>query len=227
MGSSSAVTVGLLHAFYAHRGVHRPAAALAREACEIEIETLGKPIGHQDQYASAFGGFNLIEFVPGGHVRVEPIVAPAETFARLHRSLLLFHTDTRRGGDDVLARQTNGVRNGVNVDALVAMRQLAYRMRDALVAGDVDGVGAVLHENWQLNRGVADGVTNAEIDELVERARDAGATGCKILGAGGGGFLLVFAPDWAQPSVRASLAHLREVPFRFASTGSQILLFEQ
>src|SRR5262249_571832 len=120
MGSSSAITVGLLHALYAHRGVHRSSAALAREASEIEIDVLGKPIGPHDQYASAFGGFNLIEFQPGGIVRVEPIVAAPETFARLHRSLLLFFTGRTRSADVVLARQSVAASNGTNVDSLTA-----------------------------------------------------------------------------------------------------------
>jgi D-glycero-alpha-D-manno-heptose-7-phosphate kinase len=227
MGSSSAVTVGLLHALYAHRGVHRSADALAREASEIEIGVLGKPIGPQDQYASAYGGFNLIEFLPGGRVRVEPVVAAPDTFAQLHRRLLLFYTGRTRSADPVLARQSVGASNGTNVDKLSAMRDLAYRMRDVLSEGDVDAVGDLLDENWQLKRGVADGVTDNEIDALVERAREAGATGCKILGAGGGGFLLAFAPESAHASVRGALSHLREVPFRFASGGSQIVLFEQ
>ncbi len=227
MGSSSAVTVGLLHAFHAHRGVHRSAEQLAREACEIEIDVLGKPIGLQDQYASAFGRFNLIEFLPGGVVRVEPIVAQPETFQALHRSLLLFYLGGTRSADHVLARQTRAVRSGENTAALLAMRELAYRMRDLLGDGDVDGIGRLLHENWTLKRTVAKGVTTPEIDEAYERAWDAGALGGKLLGAGGGGFLLVHAPEAAQRSVRSALSHLREVPFRFSAGGSQILHMEQ
>jgi len=227
MGSSSAVTVGLLHAFHAHRGVHRSAEQLAREACEIEIDVLGKPIGLQDQYASAFGRFNLIEFLPDGVVRVEPIVARPETFQALHRSLLLFYLGGTRSADDVLGRQTSAVRSGENTAALLAMRELAYRMRDLLGDGDVDGIGRLLHENWTLKRTVAEGVTTPEIDEAYERAWDAGALGGKLLGAGGGGFLLVHAPEAAQRSVRAALSQLREVPFRFSASGSQILHMEQ
>jgi D-glycero-alpha-D-manno-heptose-7-phosphate kinase len=227
MGSSSAVTVGLLHAFHAHRGVHRSAAELAREACEIEIDVLGKPIGLQDQYASAFGRFNLIEFLPGGVVKVEPIVARPETFQQLHRSLMLFYLGGTRSADEVLARQTSSVRSGDNTAALLEMRELAYRMRDLLGDGDVDAIGRLLHDNWMLKRTVADGVTTPEIDEAYERAWEAGALGGKLLGAGGGGFLLVHAPEPAQPSVRAALSELREVPFRFSASGAQIVLAEQ
>lgn len=226
LGSSSAVTVGLLNAFYAYRGVHRAPEELAREACEIEIDVLGKPIGYQDQYAAAVGRFNLIEFLPGG-VKVEPIVAQPDTFRTLHRSLLLFYVGGTRSADAILARQSDGVRNGDNTAALLGMRELAYRMRDLLGNGDVDGVGELLHENWLLKRTVCDDVTNPVIDDLYGRARDAGALGGKLLGAGGGGFLLVQAPEAAHGKVRSALAELREVPFRFASSGTRMLLVEQ
>jgi D-glycero-alpha-D-manno-heptose-7-phosphate kinase len=227
MGSSSAVTVGLLNALHAARGVHRSPEQLAREAAEIEIDVLRKPIGLQDQYACAVGRFNLLEFLPGGIVHVQPIVAAPDTFARLHRSLLLFYLGGTRSADDVLARQAAAVREGVNVDALLEMREFAYRMRDLLSEGDVDGVGRLLHENWLLKRTLAEGITNPEIDDAYEHGRAAGALGGKVLGAGGGGFLLVHAPEEAQPELRAALSGLREVPFRFCSSGGQILLAEQ
>src|SRR5579884_2783966 len=150
MGSSSAVTIGLLNAFHAYRGVHRSGHQLAREACEIEVDILGKPIGYQDQYASAVGRFNLIEFEPGGIVRVQPIIAAPETFAQLHRSLLLFYLGGTRSADSVLANQNAAIRNGTNIEALKGMRALAYQLRDLLGEGDVDGVGRLLHEGWEL-----------------------------------------------------------------------------
>jgi D-glycero-alpha-D-manno-heptose-7-phosphate kinase len=227
MGSSSAVTVGLLNAFHAYRGVHRSSEQLAREACEIELGILGKPIGYQDQYASAVGGLNLIEFEPGGVVHVSPIVARTETFAQLHRSLMLFYLGGTRSADAVLARQQVGIRNGTNTEALLAMRDLAYRTRDLLGAGDVDGVGMVLHDGWQLKQTVADGITTDDIDDAYACARRGGALGGKLLGAGGSGFLLLHAPEGAHAAVRNAMAKLREVPFHFSSAGSQIRLVEQ
>lgn len=226
MGSSSAVTVGLLNAFHAYRGVHRSAEQLAREACEIEVDILGKPIGYQDQFASAVGRMNLIEFERGS-VHVQPIVATQETFSRLHRSLMLFYLGGTRSTDTVLAKQNAGIQNGSNVDALIAMRDLAYRTRDVLGEGDVDSVGAILNEGWELKRTVADGISNNGIDEAYARSRDAGALGGKLLGAGGCGFLLVYAPERAQPTVRKALAKYREVPFRFSSAGSEIRMVDQ
>lgn len=227
MGSSSAVTVGLLNAFHAYRGVHRSSEQLAREACEIEIDILGKPIGYQDQYASAVGRMNLIEFHPDGSVQVQPVIAAADTFAALHRSLMLFYLGGTRSADAVLARQSSAIRDGTNVEALKAMRALAYRTRDLLAGGEVEEVGRLLHEGWELKRTVADGVSNEIVDGAYTAARSAGALGGKLLGAGGSGFLLVHAPPPAQAAVRSALASLREVPFHFASSGSQIRLVEQ
>lgn len=227
MGSSSAVTVGLLNAFHAYRGEHRSAEELAREACEIEIDVLGKPIGYQDQFASAVGRMNLIEFERGGVVRVQPVVASAETFAQFHRSLMLFYLGGTRSADVVLAKQNAATRNGSNVDALIEMRELAYRTRDLLGQGDIDGVGTALHEGWQLKRTLAEGVSNNGIDDAYDSARKSGALGGKLLGAGGGGFLLVLAPRGAQDAVRGALAKFREVPFYFSSVGTHIRLVEQ
>ena len=227
LGSSSAVTVGLLSALYAFQGIQRSAAALADQACEIEIEVLSKPIGRQDQYAVAFGGFNLIEFLPGGAgVRVAPIVAPPHTLERLHSRLLLFYTGRQRSTSDVLSHQRDAARDGTSTATLIAMRDLAYELRDALGEGDTDSFGSILHRNWELKRTLAGGVSDEELDALYTRAIDAGASGGKLLGAGRGGFLLFLAEPDRHDSVRAALADLRETPFRFAATGSHIQLFE-
>ncbi|MGA2014380.1 MAG: GHMP kinase [Solirubrobacteraceae bacterium] len=227
LGSSSAVMVGLLNALYAYQGRLRSAAQLADEACRIEIEELHKPIGRQDQYAAAGGGFNLIEFVRGGGVRTDPIVSPRGTLERLHRSLMLFFYGTNRRADDVLGDQRDRIRSGDTTEALITMRDLAYRFRDALAAGEVDAVGELLHRNWELKRSLAAGVSNNEIDGVYERARAAGASGGKLLGAGAGGFLLFFVPVQRQAAVRAAVGEqLREFPFRFAARGTQIVLME-
>ena len=227
LGSSSAVTVGLLNALYAYQGRYRSASQLAEEASLIEIEELQKPIGRQDQYAAAVGGFNLMEFVKGGGVRTEPIISPPGTMEGLHRSLMLFFFGTNRSAADVLGDQRDRIRAGSTTDTLVLMRDLAYEFRDALAGGELDAVGTLLHRNWELKRSLADGVSNPEIDELYEVARAAGATGGKLLGAGAGGFLLFFAPPAQQPAVRKAFSgRLREFPFHFAARGSQIVLME-
>jgi len=228
LGSSSAVTVGLLNALYAFQGIYRSPTQLAEEASRIEIETLGKPIGRQDQYAAAVGGMNLIEFTRnGGGVRVSPIVCPRETLSTLHRSLLLFYTGRQRSADSVLQEQASAIRNGGGaVEALKQMRDYAYELRDRLGDSDTDALGELLHRNWELKRSLVDGLSDTQIDNWYEAALAAGASGGKILGAGAGGFLLISAPPDRHEKVRAALRELREVPFRFASRGTQISLIE-
>ncbi len=228
LGSSSAVTVGLLNALYAYQGVFRSTGDLAEEASHIEIDVLGKPIGRQDQYAAAHGGFNFIEFMPrGGGVRVEPIVCPAQTLERLHRSLMLFYTGRQRAASDVLGGQREAIRQGTATAALLAMRDLAYEMRELLGRGDADGVGPLLDRNWELKRSLVAGVSDARVDGWYRLAREAGASGGKLLGAGAGGFLLVMAAPERQAQVRTALEDLREVPFHFAARGTQITLLER
>jgi D-glycero-alpha-D-manno-heptose-7-phosphate kinase len=227
LGSSSAVTVGLLNALYAFQGVYKSPPRLAEEASEIEIDILGKPIGRQDQYAAAIGGLNLIEFLPnGGGVRVEPVVCPPGTLKHLHRSLLLYFTGRDRAAEQVLEGQGVAIRDGAAVPALQTMRDLAYELRDRLSSGDADAVGELLDRNWELKRSLVAGLSDAEIDGWYDAAREAGAIGGKLLGAGAGGFFLVFSPPERHTAVRRALSHLREVPFRFASRGTQISLLD-
>jgi D-glycero-alpha-D-manno-heptose-7-phosphate kinase len=227
LGSSSAVTVGLLNALYAYQGRYRSATQLAEEASSLEIEDLRKPIGRQDQYAAACGGCNLIEFVKGGGVRIEPIISPRGTLEKLHRSLMLFFSGVQRSAGDVLGEQRERIREGSTTRALITMRDLAYEFRDSLAAGDVMAVGELLARNWELKRSLADGVTSEVIESIYQRAVDAGALGGKLLGAGAGGFLLFFVAPDRQSAVRSALdGQFREVPFRFAARGSQIILME-
>jgi D-glycero-alpha-D-manno-heptose-7-phosphate kinase len=223
LGSSSTVTVGLLNALYAFQGVYKPALELAEEAARIEINTLGKPIGRQDQYAAAAGGFNFIEFLPrGGGVRLEPIICTTETLKQLQRSLMLFYTGRQRKADDVLAGQRHAVQNGTAVAAMKTMRDLAFELRERLGAGEADALGELLDANWTLKRGLTGGISDETVDGWYDRARSAGALGGKILGAGGGGFLLLFVPPARQAAVRASFPDLRELPIKFAAQGTHI-----
>jgi D-glycero-alpha-D-manno-heptose-7-phosphate kinase len=227
LGSSSAVTVGLLNALYAFEGIAKPATKLAEEAAEIEIGVLGKPLGRQDQYAAAVGGFNLIEFLPaGGGVRVSPLITPAGTIERLHGHLLLFFTGTMRGSDDILREQSKAAANGKVVETMEKLRDLAYEMRDCLGSGDVERVGELIRRGWELKNAASPGTATTQIEKLLARALAAGAVGGKLLGAGGGGFLLLFVPPDAHQAVREALDDLREIPFRFASHGTEILLLE-
>jgi D-glycero-alpha-D-manno-heptose-7-phosphate kinase len=227
LGSSSAVTVGLLNALYGYQGVYKSAVQLAEEAARIEIEMLGRPIGKQDHYAAAVGGFNFIEFPPGGKVRAEPLVCPPGTLERLHDDLLLFFTGRQRTAAAVLEPQNRAVHEGRAVEPLMAIRDLAYRLRDALGRGEIEGVGDIVHESWELKRSLAPTVSTREVDALYTRAREHGASGGKLLGAGGGGFFLVIAPPDRHGSIRAALEGLREVPINFAVRGTQILYLDR
>jgi D-glycero-alpha-D-manno-heptose-7-phosphate kinase len=228
LGSSSTVTVGLLNALYAFQGVYKPALELAEEAARIELDVLGKPIGRQDQYAAAIGGFNFVEFLPrGGGVRVEPIVCRPETLKQIQRSLLLFYTGRQRDAADVLREQRGAVRNGQAVQSLKRMRDLACELRERIGAGDADVFPVLLRENWELKRRLVDGISDAAVDRWYELALNAGATAGKILGAGAGGFLLVVAPVARQDAVRAALSELRELPLRFSARGTHIAVLDR
>jgi D-glycero-alpha-D-manno-heptose-7-phosphate kinase len=222
LGSSSAVTVGLLHALFAYRGRQVTAEELAERACAIEIECCGKPIGKQDQYIAAFGGIRDIRFGPGDDVLAgELALSPAERWALQHQ-IMLFYTGITRSADTILAEQT------ANIEAtrpqLDILRDLAGFGADRLRSGDIDALGGAIREGWEAKRKLASGVSNRQIDLAVTRALDAGASGAKLTGAGGGGFLLVICPMERQRAVRESLAGMRELPVKLDRLGSRVVL---
>jgi D-glycero-alpha-D-manno-heptose-7-phosphate kinase len=225
LGSSSAVTVGVLNALFAYQGILKSSEELAAAACEIEIDVLGKPIGRQDQYACAYGGMALLRFGPGDQVRREPAVLTAEATRRLERSLLMFYTGRQRSADEVLSKIDAGISGDSALHgSLEQMRDFALSLHERLGAGeDPDIVGHYLHENWELKRKLNETVSTPEIDELYSAAREAGALGGKILGAGGGGFLLLYAPRDQQPAVRRVMSSLRELPIKIGGEGSSIV----
>ena len=168
----------------------------------------------------------MIEFLPdGGGVRVEPILIPRDSLKRLHRSLLLFYTGRQRQAESVLEEQRTAVQNGSAVTTLERMRDLAYALRKQLSVGDVDCVGSLLHENWEFKKGLVGTISSSEIDQWYELGRQAGATGGKVLGAGGGGFLLLFADPERHDPIRLALRELREVPMKLAARGTHISVF--
>jgi D-glycero-alpha-D-manno-heptose-7-phosphate kinase len=226
MGSSSSLTVGVLNALYGYcnRVVSRD--QLAEEACRIEIEVLGKPIGKQDQYAAAFGGVNYIRFNPDDTVDVEPVPCRPEVLAELEQSTLLLYTNQQRSADTILKKQSKGTRDRMSV--LGQMRDLADAMRHTLTdGGDIDALAQLLHEGWLLKRSLGFGISQQTIDDWYEAARTAGAQGGKLLGAGGGGFMLLIAPPQQHDAIRAALGHPRELPFEIDRTGSRIIFISE
>jgi D-glycero-alpha-D-manno-heptose-7-phosphate kinase len=221
LGSSSTVTVGALHAMYTYLSEIVPAERLAREACEIEIDVLGKPIGVQDQYIAAYGGLRFMEFTPNGQIRCERIKLEADLERRLDESLLLFFTGVTRRADTILDEQKRNI--GDRLAILQTMKQMAYMARDELRIGNLDAIGALLHESWELKKQLASQISNGAIDEMYQAARRAGAIGGKIAGAGGGGFLLLYCSLGKQEAVRTALRQLRELPFKLEQDGSKVI----
>lgn len=221
LGSSSALAVGVLNALYASKGLHTSARKLAADACKIEIDILGHPIGKQDQYISAYGGFNYIQFNKDGTVFVDPIIFDRETKQSLQKKFLLFYTGISRISSTILKEQKS--KTQMNVRVLDKMVALAKDLRDQLVTNKINEIGDILHENWLLKKQLASGISTSQIDEYYEKARKAGASGGKILGAGAGGFLLFYCDEKYQDKVREALSDLKESPFQFEPQGSKII----
>jgi D-glycero-alpha-D-manno-heptose-7-phosphate kinase len=222
LGSSSAVTVGLLHALFAYRGRQVTAEELADRACTIEIHRCGKPIGKQDQYIAAYGGIRDIRFGPGDDVVAEELELSSAERRDLQRQIMLFYTGVTRSANSILAEQTANIK--ASREQLDILRDLASLAADRLRCGDVDAVGEAMRKGWEAKRQLAAGISNAQVDDAVDRALAAGASGAKLTGAGGGGFLLVICPMERQRAVRESLADMRELPVKLDRLGSRIVL---
>jgi len=222
LGSSSAVTVGLLHALFAYQGRQVTAAELADRACEIEIGLCGKPIGKQDQYIAAFGGIRDLHFGPGEQVVATELVLAAERRRALQEQIMLFYTGITRSATPILAEQNANVED--TLPQLSLLRDLAGFAVEKLVSGDVDAIGPAIRESWEAKRKLASGVSNDRVDDAVGRVLDAGATGAKLTGAGGGGFLLVICPIERQRAVRTAVSDLRELPIKLDRLGSRVVL---
>jgi D-glycero-alpha-D-manno-heptose-7-phosphate kinase len=222
LGSSSAVTVGLLHALFAYRGLQVTGEDLAEFACTIEIERCGKPIGRQDQYIAALGGIRDLRLGPGEVVTADELGLPATERRALQQQIMLFYTGITRSADSILTEQNANVAS--TIPQLDLLRDLAGFAVERLRGGDVDAIGPAIRESWEAKRKLASGVSTEQIDAAVNRALEAGATGVKLTGAGGGGFLLVICPMERQRSVRESLRDMRELPVKLDRLGSRVVL---
>lgn len=222
LGSSSAVTVGLLHALFAYRGRQVTAEELADRACAIEIDRCGKPIGKQDQYIAAYGGIRDIRFGPGDQVMADDLDLPLVIRRDLQRHIMLFYTGVTRSANSILAEQTANIKT--SSDQLDLLCDLAGIATDRLRSGDVEAVGDAMRKGWEAKRQLATGISNAQVDDAVDRALGAGAIGAKLTGAGGGGFLLVMCPVERQRAVRESLGDMRELPVKLDRLGSRVVL---
>jgi len=221
LGSSSSLTVGLLNAFYAYMGIQVPPERLAREACEIEIDITGKPIGKQDHYAAAYGGLNEIIFFKYGDVKVKKINISNGKLRILGSNLLLFYTDIIRKADKILKKQNE--KTDVIFDQLSKMRDQVLVLRNHLENENLDPLGLILKKGWEMKKSLLPEISNGRIDNMYKWALDAGAIGGKICGAGGGGFLLLYVPREKQVDVRKALKKYREFPFMLERYGSRII----
>ena len=227
LGSSSTYTVGLLNALHAFKGEYVGAERLAREACEVEIARCKKPIGKQDQYAAAYGGLNYISFNSGGSVFIDPVICLPETKGRLGENLLMLYTGLTRSSESILEEQSKNQKFREKVGVMREMVKLAEELREQLVKNGLDAFGELLHRNWELKKKMANGISNSQIDRWYETARQGGVLGGKILGAGGGGFLLLYAPKKKHKKIIKSLPELKAEPFALEPQGSKIIYVEE
>lgn len=224
LGSSSSFVVGVLHALYAFKGQHVSAKKLAQDACRIEIDILKKPIGKQDQYAAAYGGFNYLQFNPDDSVYIDPIICHQITKERLRKNLLLLYTGITRSSDTILTKQNrNMLRDGQKQEIMAQMVTIADEMRKSLRNNKLSAFGDLLDENWRLKKQMADTISSSIIDGWYSVAKKNGAIGGKLLGAGGGGFLLFYAPQKYHEKIIKALPMLRPTELAFEPQGSKIV----
>ncbi len=221
LGSSSSVTVGLLNTFYLYQAQAQPAGRLARQACQIEIDILKRPIGKQDQYSAAFGNLNLMKFNPDDTVTLEYLSIDEEVKRELEANLMLIYTGITRRSSDILSKQKKNIKDKISV--LNDIRDMVEEGKEYLIKGKLDDFGKLLHQGWERKKILAQGINNPLIEEIYQAARKAGALGGKISGAGGGGFLLLYCPVERQNRIRKTLKNLRELPFRFEKEGTKAI----
>lgn len=227
LGSSSTFTVALLHLLHTYKSEYVSKYKLAKDACAVEIEKLGEPIGKQDQFAAAFGGLKFYEFLPNGFVDVEPIIMEPESYKKLESNLLMFYLGGTHSASSILKEQSQNVKSVDKAGVQKKMCDIARQLKVELQSNNVDAMGELLHENWVLKRSLASGISNPLIDDTYEKAINAGAIGGKLLGAGGAGFMLFYVSKGKQEAVRNALSHLREMEFEMDNSGASIVMTDR
>lgn len=220
LGSSSSFTVGLLNALACYKRKFITKEEIAKRACEVEIEELGNMIGKQDQYAAAYGGLNYYQFNEDGTVYVEPVLMSKEAFHKLEDNLIMLYVGGVHSASSILKEQSKNVSSGDKEKNLKKMCELTKKLKKELENDNVDALGEILHESWMLKKTLASGISNPNIDKWYDIACNNGAIGGKLLGAGGGGFLLFYVPKEKQKQVIESLPELKELEFKFDHQGT-------
>jgi len=224
LGSSSSFTVGLLNALYALKGIMPTKERLAEEAILIEQKKCKENVGCQDQTLAAYGGFNYIEFGGSSHLRIRKVTIPSDRMGLLQDHLMMFFTGFSRQASEIAAHQIRNIPK--KKKELERMYKMTHQAMSILTEGKLDDFGKLLDESWRIKRELSDKVSSPHIDEMYEAALQAGATGGKLLGAGGGGFVLIFARPEKQKKIREKLKKFLEIPFRFEDLGSQIIFYQ-
>lgn len=222
LGSSSTFTVGLLHTLACYEGKYRSKHHLAYDACNVEINKLGNPIGKQDQYAAAFGGLNFIQFKTDDSVEVSPILMQPKVYKNLQSSLMMFYTGDTRSANGILSEQKQNMAQKDKIAILDEMCHLCQDMKKSLEENDLSMFGTILNEGWYLKKKLASGISSLAIDEMYQKAISNGAKGGKLLGAGGGGFFLFYVEPEHQEKVRIALG-LKQLDFSFENDGSSVI----
>lgn len=223
LGSSSTFTVGLLQLLHAYKGEFISKDKLAEEACEVEIDKLNQPIGKQDQYAATFGGLNFYEFLPSGLVTVNPILMKYDSYKKLENNLMMFYVGGNHSASNILKEQTKNYSKQDKIEAQRNMCNIASQLKEELLKNNVDSMGDLLQENWALKKSLSSQISNLTIDTIYESAIYAGATGGKLLGAGGAGFMLFYVPEERHENVRKALTDLKEIDFHFDNSGACVI----
>ena len=221
LGSSSTFSVGLVGAVRTLKGETVTKQILAEEACDIEINRLGEPIGKQDQYAAAFGDINFIRFNKDDTVDVEPIALTPDEKKTMSDNLMMFYLGGTRSASNILRKYKSNTSSNVEMKRMLS--DMAVRLKDNLNNGDIESLGKMLDEGWKVKKSLASGVSNQTIDEVYDTAISNGAVGGKLLGAGGNGFMLFYVDKENQQAVRDSLSNYRELPFNFDDKGFQVV----
>jgi len=224
LGTSSSFTVALLHTLYAYIGKYVSPERLATEACYTEIEKLGEPIGKQDQYAAAYGGLNLYRFNKDGSVDVEPVILPPESTERIESNLMMFYTGDVRSASELLSEQSSNIQTDSEIEnAQLEIFKLTDELHKELINNNIDSLGDIMNASWEQKRKLAHAISNPAIDKAYNDALSAGASGGKLLGAGGGGFLLFYVSQNHQNAVKNALKNLRFMEFGFSRSGSTVI----
>ncbi|MGA1868159.1 MAG: kinase [bacterium] len=224
LGSSSSFTVGLLNALYGLKGIMPSKYQLALDAIHVEQKLIKENVGSQDQTEASFGGFNLITFIDKETIKVTPVTLPRQRLNELQKHLMLFYTGISRCASDIEKEKIKGISQHKN--ELNTMHQFVYEAIKILTHNNsLSDFGELLHTNWNIKRSLTKKISNSHIDDIYFAARKAGAIGGKLLGAGGGGFFLIFAKPENQNKIKKALGHYLHVPFSFESFGSQVIFY--